>query len=137
MLKVHLEAVDCGILEHYDNKRRKRESDDPGPKNAVIDASRDEGTRGDAQVRTMGTKLPDEFYDECLSVQRLLGMESKSNYVKLALRFLNGAVLRATDEARLTMANKPESEAGEPPNAGKTSSCEPSWSDAVTKEGES
>ena len=81
--------------------------------------------------------MPDELYDQCLLVQRLLGIESRSNYVRLALRFFNGAFLRATEEAGLTRANKPEPEAGEPPNAGKTSSCEPSRSDATVKEGES
>ena len=88
-------------------------------------------------MRTIGAKVPDELYDECSSVQRLLGIRSRSDYVRLAFRLLNGAIHRAAEEARLTMAIKPESKSGEPLTAAGTETSESSRPDTAAKEGES
>ena len=88
-------------------------------------------------MRTIGAKVPDELYDECLSVQRLLGIRSRSDYVRLAFRLLNGAIHRAAEEARLTVLIKPEPRSGEPFTAAVTETSASSRPDAAAKEGES
>jgi len=88
-------------------------------------------------MRTIGAKVSDDLYEECSSVQRLLGILSRSDYVRLALRLLNGSVFRAVEEMRLTVSIEPVQRSSEPLDASRTVDRESSHSDIIVKGAES
>lgn len=134
---MHVETARSEIGKQYDNDIRKQRLWNQRTRSAIIDAGYGDGTRGDAWVRTLGAKVSDEFFNECVSVQKLLGIPSRSEYARQAFRLYNGAILQAVGQVALTDMVGPEPKGGEPPNAGRTNSFELSRSDAVAKEGES
>jgi len=67
-------------------------------------------------LKTIGAKISDEVYEECEWVKTLLGLESRSDYVKLALKFLNALVRDASESIKtsLTSSGHPVEKLGEP-----------------------
>lgn len=56
-------------------------------------------------MKTIGAKLSDDVYEECEWVRDLLGFESRSGYVKTALRFFNAWVRNASESVKTSLTS--------------------------------